>query len=199
VVASEVKELANQTSRATDEISAQIASVQQVTAEAVQAIQAIASTIGEMSQISVTIAAAMEKQGAATAEISRNVQEAAHGTEVVTGSIGEVRQATGDTGEAASQVLSAAQELARHSAILGQEVDHFLSRVKAALVWASIENGTEPQGIYPLRLFSNARLDRPYGLHASRQRPDAPRSGPSTPCAGASSGIGSFSARSRPR
>jgi len=95
VVASDVKELANQTSRATDEISAQIASVQQVTAEAVQAIQAIARTIGEMTQISVTIAA-------------------------------------GDTGAAASQVLSAAQELARHTASLGQEVDSFLSGVKAA-------------------------------------------------------------------
>ncbi|WP_245435426.1 methyl-accepting chemotaxis protein [Microvirga calopogonii] len=132
VVASEVKELANQTSRATDEISAQIANVQHVTAEAVQAIQAIAGTIGEMSQISVTIAAAIEEQGAATAEISRNVQEAARGTEVVTGSIGEVRQAAGDTGVAASRVLSSAQELARHSVSLGQEVGHFLSGVKAA-------------------------------------------------------------------
>jgi methyl-accepting chemotaxis protein len=132
VVAAEVKELASQTSRATEEISAQIAGVQQATAEAVQAIQAIASTIGEMSQISVSIAAAMEEQGAATAEISRNVQEAAHGTEVVTVSIGEVRHGAGETGTAAAQVLSAAQELARHSATLGQEVDHFLSGVKAA-------------------------------------------------------------------
>jgi methyl-accepting chemotaxis protein len=132
VVASEVKELASQTSRATDEISTQIAGVQQATTEAVQAIQAIASTIGEMSQISIAIAAAMEEQGAATAEIARNVQEAARGTEFVTGSISEVRQGAGETGSAAAQVLSSAQELSRHSASLGQEVEHFLSGVKAA-------------------------------------------------------------------
>jgi methyl-accepting chemotaxis protein len=132
VVASEVKELANQTSKATEEISAQISSVQQVTGEAVRAIQAIAGTISDMSQVSVSISAAIEEQGAATAEISRNVQEAARGTELVTGSIGEVRQAAGDAGTAASHVLSAAQELARHSASLGQEVGHFLSGVKAA-------------------------------------------------------------------
>jgi methyl-accepting chemotaxis protein len=132
VVASEVKELASQTSRATDEISAQIASVQQATTEAVQAIQAIASTIGEMSQISTSIAAAMEEQGTATSEIARNVQEAARGTEFVTGSISEVRQGAGETGTAAAQVLSSARDLSRHSASLGQEVEHFLSGIKAA-------------------------------------------------------------------
>jgi methyl-accepting chemotaxis protein len=74
----------------------------------------------------------MEEQGAATGEISRNVQQAAQGTEAVTGSIGEVRQGAGETGAAASQVLAAAQELARHSNSLGQEVDSFLRNVKAA-------------------------------------------------------------------
>jgi len=132
VVASEVKDLASQTSRATAEISAQIAGVQQATVDTVQAIQAIASTIGEMSQISTSIAAAMEEQGAATAEIARNVQEAARGTEFVTGSISEVRQGAGETGTAAAQVLSSAQELARHSTGLGREVEYFLSGVKAA-------------------------------------------------------------------
>ncbi len=132
VVASEVKHLATQTSKATEEISAQIGSVQQATAEAVQAIQTIARTIGEMSQISVSIAAAMEEQGAATAEISRNVQEAARGTEAVTGNINEVRQGAGETGLAASQVLSSAQELARHSETLSREVGSFLNGVKAA-------------------------------------------------------------------
>jgi methyl-accepting chemotaxis protein len=106
--------------------------VQQATTVAVQAIQAIASTIGEMSQISVSIAAAMEEQGAATSEIARNVQEAARGTEFVTGSISEVRRGAGETGTAAAQVLSSAQDLARHSDSLGQEVGHFLSGVKAA-------------------------------------------------------------------
>ena len=132
VVASEVKHLATQTSKATEEISAQISSVQQATAEAVQAIQAIARTIGEMSQISVSISAAMEEQGAATAEISRNVQEAARGTEAVTGNIHEMRQGAGETGQAAAQVLTSAQELARHSETLSREVSSFLSGVKAA-------------------------------------------------------------------
>ena len=132
VVASEVKELANQTAKATDEISTQIASVQQATREAVQAIQTITQTIGEMSQISITIAAAMEEQGAATGEIARNVHEAARGTEHVTGNISDVRRGAGETGAAASQVLSAAQELARHSNSLGDEVGEFLRGVKAA-------------------------------------------------------------------
>ena len=132
VVASEVKHLATQTSKATEEISAQIGSVQQATAEAVQAIQNIARTIAEMSQISTSIAAAMEEQGAATAEIARNVQEAARGTEAVTGNINEVRQGAGETGMAASQVLTSAQELARHSETLSREVNSFLSGVKTA-------------------------------------------------------------------
>ncbi|WP_414472591.1 methyl-accepting chemotaxis protein [Microvirga sp. M2] len=132
VVASEVKNLATQTSKATEEISTQIGAVQQATAEAVQAIHDIARTIGEMSQISVSISAAMEEQGAATAEISRNVQEAARGTEAVTGNINDVRQGAGETGQAASQVLSSAQALARHSETLTREVGSFLSGVKAA-------------------------------------------------------------------
>jgi methyl-accepting chemotaxis protein len=132
VVATEVKELANQTSKATDEIGSQIGEVQQATRQAVDAIQEITRTIGEMSHISVGIAAAMEEQGAATAEIARNVQEAARGTEQVTGNIGDVKRGAGETGAAASQVLSAARELARHSNSLGHEVDSFLSGVKAA-------------------------------------------------------------------
>ncbi|KFG69472.1 HAMP domain-containing methyl-accepting chemotaxis protein [Microvirga sp. BSC39] len=132
VVASEVKELATQTAKATDEISAQIGSVQQATQQTVFAIQEIARTITEMSQISTSIAAAMEEQGAATAEIARNVQEAARGTEQVTGSIVNVQHGAGETGAAASQVLGAAQELSRHSNDLSREVSTFLSGVKAA-------------------------------------------------------------------
>lgn len=132
VVAAEVKELATQTSRATDEISAQIAAIQHATGESVDAIRHIGGTIGQMSHIATMIAAAIEEQGAATAEISRNVQEAACGTEQVTGNIADVRQGAGETGAAASQVLSAAQELARHSESLSREVDTFLSGVRAA-------------------------------------------------------------------
>ncbi|MCB8823505.1 methyl-accepting chemotaxis protein [Microvirga rosea] len=132
VVASEVKELANQTSKATEEIAAQIAAIQQATGESVGAIQRIGRTIGQMSYISTMVATAMEEQGAATAEISRNVQEAARGTELVTGNITDVQQGAGETGAAASQVLSAAQELSRHSENLNREVQAFLSDVKAA-------------------------------------------------------------------
>ncbi|WP_245444335.1 methyl-accepting chemotaxis protein [Microvirga sp. KLBC 81] len=132
VVATEVKELASQTAKATEEISAQITSVQQATQETVTAIHEIARTITEMSQISTSIAAAMEEQGAATAEIARNVQEAARGTEAVTGSIVDVQQGADHTGAAASQVLGAAQDLARHSNELSMEVSSFLSGVKAA-------------------------------------------------------------------
>ncbi|MBB4041050.1 methyl-accepting chemotaxis protein [Microvirga flocculans] len=132
VVAAEVKELANQTARATEEISHQIAGIQHATQDVVAAIHEIAQTITEMSQISTGIAAAIEEQGAATREISRNVQEAARGTEAVTGSIGHVRERAGETGAAAIQVLGAAQELARHSEDLSREVSDFLSSVKAA-------------------------------------------------------------------
>jgi methyl-accepting chemotaxis protein len=132
VVATEVKELASQTAKATEEIGAQIASVQQATGQTVAAIQEIARTISEMSQISTSIAAAMEEQGAATSEIARNVQEAARGTEAVTGSIVDVQNGAGETSAAASQVLGAAQELARHSNDLGHEVATFLQGVKAA-------------------------------------------------------------------
>ncbi|WP_046868824.1 methyl-accepting chemotaxis protein [Microvirga massiliensis] len=132
VVASEVKDLASQTSKATDEIGAQIGAIQDATQEAVRAIQSIVKTITEMSRISTVIAAAMEEQGAATSEISRNVQEAARGTEQVTGNIADVKAGASETGAAASQVLNAAQELARNSTGLGQEVERFLTGVKAA-------------------------------------------------------------------
>jgi methyl-accepting chemotaxis protein len=132
VVASEVKELAGQTTKATEEIGSQIADIQQAIAGVVVVIRDIAKTIDNMSEISSGIAAAIEEQGAATREIARNVQEAARGTEQVTGSITDVREGAGATGAAATQVLSAAQELARHSNSLGQEVDEFLSGMRAA-------------------------------------------------------------------
>ncbi|KAB1071634.1 methyl-accepting chemotaxis protein [Methylobacterium planeticum] len=132
VVANEVKDLAGQTTRATDEIAAQIGAIQQATHQSVDAIRGIGTTIAEMAAVSTAIAAAMEQQGAATQEIARNVQEAAGGTERVTGSIADVRQGAGSTGAAAAQVLGAAQELARHSESLTHEVGSFLTGVKAA-------------------------------------------------------------------
>jgi methyl-accepting chemotaxis protein len=132
VVASEVKELAGQTAKATGEIGERITEIQSATHEAVSDIGAISRIIAEMSSYASSIAAAMEEQGAATQEITRNVQEAARGTEQVTTNISGVREGAGQTGAAASQVLSAAQELAQHSESLTREVGSFLANVKAA-------------------------------------------------------------------
>ena len=109
-----------------------ITGIQEQTRNAVAAIQTIGSTIDEMNMIASGVAAAMEEQGAATQEIARNVQQAAQGTQLVTGNILDVKRGAGETGSAASQVLAAAQELARHSEDLGREVDSFLSGVMAA-------------------------------------------------------------------
>ena len=132
VVATEVKELAGQTSRATAEISERITEIQDATSEAVADIREIGRVIAEMSTYAGSIAAAMEEQGAATQEITRNVQQAAAGTDQVTRNITGVREGAGQTSTAASQVLNAAQELARHSVSLSEEVATFLSDVKAA-------------------------------------------------------------------
>jgi len=132
VVAAEVKELASQTGKATEEISEQIGEIQQATQQVVAVISEIAGTISEMEAISTAIAAAMEEQGVATREIARSVQEASHGTEQVSREIENVRRAAGETGSAATQVLSSANELARNSTSLGAEVERFLADVKAA-------------------------------------------------------------------
>ena len=132
VVAGEVKGLANQTARATGEITAQINNVQSATREAVEAIGAISRTIARISDISADIAAAMEEQGAATREIARNVHEAAAGTEAVTRNIDGVSQASVQTGAAATQVLAAASTLAGQSDGLSHQVGRFLAEVRAA-------------------------------------------------------------------
>ncbi len=132
VVASEVKNLANETAKATDEITGQITEIQQATRDAVAAIQAIGGTIGEINEIATTIASAVEEQGAATQEIARNVQQASAGTQEVSSNITGVTQAAGETGSAASQMLSASGELARQGELLRGEVDKFLRQVRAA-------------------------------------------------------------------
>ncbi|UMY16619.1 methyl-accepting chemotaxis protein [Methylobacterium organophilum] len=132
VVAAEVKELASQTARATEEISGQIAQIQGVTDQAVDAIGGIATRIREISQVATSIAAAVEEQGAATQEIVRNVAQAATGTGEVTHNITGVAGAAEETGAAASQVLSSASELSRQSEHLNAEVAHFLASVRAA-------------------------------------------------------------------
>ena len=132
VVASEVKALAEQTAKATGEISQQIAGIQAATQESVGAIREISGTIERLSEISSTIAAAVEQQGAATQEISRNVQQAAQGTQQVSSNITDVQRGASETGSASSQVFSAAKMLSGDSDRLKTEVAKFLNSVRAA-------------------------------------------------------------------
>ncbi|MFD6316813.1 methyl-accepting chemotaxis protein [Methylorubrum thiocyanatum] len=132
VVAAEVKELANQTARATSEIAGQIGMIQGATDQAVAAIGGIAGRIREINGVAAGIAAAVEQQGAATQEIVRNVAQAATGTGEVTTNIAGVARASEETGAAAAQVLGAASELSRQSEQLSAEVSRFLATVRAA-------------------------------------------------------------------
>jgi methyl-accepting chemotaxis protein len=132
VVASEVKALAEQTAKATGEIGQQISGIQAATQESVGAIKEISGTIERLSEISSTIAAAVEEQGAATQEISRNVQQASQGTQQVSSNISDVQRGASETGSASSQVLSAAQSLSGDSNRLKLEVGKFLASVRAA-------------------------------------------------------------------
>ncbi len=132
VVASEVKALANQTAKATEEISGQVAAMQQSTSDAVQAISGITQTIAQMSEITVGISAAIEEQGAATREIARNIQSVAAGSNEISAHIGGVTTAAAATGTAASEVLSNARELDSQSGMLRSAVDGFLAKVRAA-------------------------------------------------------------------
>jgi methyl-accepting chemotaxis protein len=132
VVAQEVKALATQTAKATDEIGAHIRGMQTATQESVAAIKEIGGTIGRISAIAATIAAAVEQQGAATQEISRNVQQAAHGTSQVASNITEVNRGANETGSASAQVLGSAKSLANESSRLKQEMTRFLDTVRAA-------------------------------------------------------------------
>ncbi|QRE77513.1 methyl-accepting chemotaxis protein [Methylobacterium aquaticum] len=132
VVAAEVKQLASQTARATEEIAGQIGEIQGVTDQAVSAIDGITGRIREISAVAVSIASAVEQQGAATQEIVRNVSQAATGAGEVTSTIAGVAQASEETGAAASQVLAAASELSRQSEYLAGEVGRFLDTVRAA-------------------------------------------------------------------
>jgi len=132
VVASEVKSLASQTAKATEEIRTQIASMQSVTTSAVGAIQGIGRIIGEINDVTTTIAAAVEEQGAATREIARNIQHAAGGTSEVSSNIVGVSTASAEAGAAASEVLGASDALRREADMLRGEIDAFLNNMRAA-------------------------------------------------------------------
>jgi methyl-accepting chemotaxis protein len=132
VVAGEVKSLANQTARATEEISRHINEVQGATAQAVGAIGGIVGRIHQINQINAAIASAVEEQGAATGEITRNIQQAAQGTEQVASSVLAVTEAASETGAAAVQVLSSARALSGQAGQLRAEVSRFLEEVRTA-------------------------------------------------------------------
>jgi methyl-accepting chemotaxis protein len=132
VVASEVKALANQTAKATEEISAQVAAMQTSTSDAVAAIGGITRTITEMSEITAGISASIEQQGDATREIARNIQSVAAGSNEINAHIGSVTSAAEATGTAASDVLTNARELDNQSSALRSAVDGFLAKVRAA-------------------------------------------------------------------
>jgi len=132
VVAGEVKSLASQTARATEEIAAQIGGIQSATQQAVKAIDAITERIGEVSGIATSIAAAIEQQGATTAEIARNVQATARATQDVTANIAGVSEAANGTGSAARQVLDAAADVSRQAERMQQQVEGFVAGVRAA-------------------------------------------------------------------
>ncbi|MBI3700356.1 MAG: methyl-accepting chemotaxis protein [Afipia sp.] len=132
VVAQEVKTLAGQTARATDEISSHIANMQMATQESVSAIKAIGQTIERISDIATSIAAAVDQQGAATQEIARSVQAAATVTSDVATNVGNVAAGANETGETSEQILKSAQGLCSDSLQLKAEVSRFLDGVRAA-------------------------------------------------------------------
>ncbi len=129
VVAAEVKELATQTSKATEEIGAQITAIQNETGQAVSAIAQIAETMQEVNGYTSSIAAAVEEQGAATGEISRNVAEAATGTGLVSSNIVGLGEAVARTATAATEMEDTIEEVTRQTDAVRQSVDRFLERV----------------------------------------------------------------------
>jgi methyl-accepting chemotaxis protein len=132
VVAGEVKNLANQTAKATDDIQTQVSQMQSVTGTTVEAIKSVTATIQRMSEISTTIASAVEQQGAATREIARNVTEASKGTQGVSSNISGVTQAASETGRGARETLSAATNLGSQAGVLSREVEGFISKIRQA-------------------------------------------------------------------
>jgi methyl-accepting chemotaxis protein len=132
VVASEVKGLAGQTAKATQDIASQITAIQSATAEAVTAIQGIGAKIAQMNEVSTGIAAAIEQQGSATHAIAGSVGEATRGTESVSSNIAGVTDASTEVGAAASQVLRAASGMSIGSARMKTEVSGFLATLRAA-------------------------------------------------------------------
>jgi methyl-accepting chemotaxis protein len=132
VVANEVKQLATQTARATEEIGGQVTTIQTSVEQAIAAINGVVDQITKVNEITTSIASSVEEQSAATNEIARSVQQAAAGTQEVSSNIGGVTQAASETGAASEQVLSSAQSLSRESSELKEIVKTFLRGVREA-------------------------------------------------------------------
>jgi methyl-accepting chemotaxis protein len=132
VVASEVKSLASQTAKATDEISSHISGMQGATQESVAAIKEIGGTIAQISNIASTIASAVEQQSSATQEIARSVQNVAQGTQEVAANIMQVNRGATETGSASEDVLNSARTLSTESTRLREELDRFMANIRAA-------------------------------------------------------------------
>lgn len=132
VVAGEVKALANQTARATGDIASQVAGIQAVTRDAVASIQGVGNTIQQVNRVVASIAEAVERQSEATRAIVLSVDEAAQGNAEITRNIGEVSHAAASTGEMASRMFKAADELVVEAEGLKSEVGNFLSAMHAA-------------------------------------------------------------------
>ena len=132
VVAGEVKNLANQTAKATDEIAGQIAAVQRATEDAVAAIHGIGAIIGQISEIAGTIVASVGQQSSATLEITQRVQEVARSSDVASSSIAAVTGSAAQTGTAAQAVVGEMDELTHQSDRLSTQVEQFLERIRRA-------------------------------------------------------------------
>jgi methyl-accepting chemotaxis protein len=132
VVAGEVKSLAAQTAKATDEIAQQIRSIQTATLKGVDVIEHVGTTITRINEIAAAVDAAVEQQNATTQDIAQNIHQAAQGTRLMSDKVAGLAAAAGKTGEAAETVRDNAGELARQAELLRSQVDRFLTRVRAA-------------------------------------------------------------------
>jgi methyl-accepting chemotaxis protein len=132
VVANEVKSLANQTAKATDDIRSQVTTMQEATTQAIDAVRAISETIAKMNEISGAVSSAIQQQKEATHEIARNVQQAAVGTGEVSSNVAQVATAANETGEAATDVLTVSERLAQQAEKLRKAVEDFFLQIRAA-------------------------------------------------------------------
>ncbi|TQV77756.1 HAMP domain-containing methyl-accepting chemotaxis protein [Denitrobaculum tricleocarpae] len=132
VVASEVKSLANQTAKATEEISQQIGTMQDSTQKTVSEIEAVVEAMSRISEMTTAVASAVEEQNAATRDIAQNIQQTASGTQDVSANITEVNSAAQQSGEAANKVVEVVGQLTNQSNTLRSELEQFLARLRAA-------------------------------------------------------------------